>query len=252
MFDANAEIKNIIEWIRNWFAENGPKADAMIGISGGKDSTIVAKLLVEALGADRVYGVLMPNGEQKDIADSLRVVELLGIQYEVVNIKAAVDGVLQSIKTVSNDAIINTPPRVRMTTLYAIGAGRPNGGRVCNTCNFSEDYVGYSTKFGDAAGDFSPCSAYTVTDMLQIGDALGLPYELIHKTPSDGLCGQTDEDKLGFTYAELDEYIRTGKMENVEKKNKIDRMHLLNLHKLKPLPMCKKLINYNVLYNVEN
>ena len=197
-FNAQKEIENIVAWIRDWFENNGPKASAVIGLSGGKDSTIVAALLVRALGKDRVVGVLMPDGEQKDIADSKHVAELLGIKSYVVNIAAATAGMKQCLADagveLGKDAIINTPPRIRMTTLYAIAQSLPMGGRVANTCNASEDYVGYSTKYGDAAGDFSPCADFLVTEMLQIGDALGLPSELIHKTPSDGLSGMSDEE----------------------------------------------------------
>ena len=238
--DASKEIDNIVSWIQKWFEENGPKADAVIGLSGGKDSTIVCALLCKALGKERVVGVLMPNGEQKDISDSQKVAEILGIRNHTVNIKGAFDGEIEALKAAGvepgKDAIINTPPRLRMTTLYAIAQSLPNGGRVTNTCNKSEDYVGYSTKYGDAAGDFSPCADYTVTEMLQIGDALGLPTKLIHKTPSDGLSGMSDEDKLGFTYAALDEYILTGVCEDEELKARIDRLHVLNLHKLKTIP----------------
>lgn len=240
MFNAETEINRIIKWIRNWFEQNGPMADAVIGISGGKDSTIVAALLVKALGNDRVTGVLMPNGAQSDIIDSYRVVEILGIKSLTINIKDAYDGLIKQLNNPSEDTKINIPPRLRMTTLYAVAQSLVTGGRVCNTCNASEDYVGYSTKFGDSAGDFSPCANYTVTEMLQIGDALGLPYELIHKTPSDGLCGQNDEDKLGFTYAELDEYIRTGKINDPDKKYNIDCRHKLNLHKLQLMPTCPR------------
>lgn len=239
-FDANKEIANVVTWIQEWFEANGPKASAVVGISGGKDSTIVATLLVKALGKDRVVGVMMPNGEQKDISDSQKVVELLGIRHYTVNIREAFDGEMNAIKAAGvepgKDAVINTPPRLRMTTLYAIAQSLPEGGRVANTCNASEDYVGYSTKYGDAAGDFSPCSDYVVNEMRQIGDALGLPGELIHKTPSDGLSGMSDEDKLGFTYEVLDKYIRTGVIEDQATKEKIDRLHKLNLHKLKTIP----------------
>ena len=242
--DANKEIEGIVKWIRDWFDKNGPKADAVIGLSGGKDSTIVATLLVKALGKERVVGVLMPNGEQKDIADSKRVAELLGIRNYIVNINPAVEGEITALRDAGvepgKDAIINTPPRIRMTTLYAIAQSLPNGGRVTNTCNASEDYVGYSTKYGDAAGDFSPCADYTVTEMLQIGDALGLPSELIHKTPSDGLSGMSDEDKLGFTYAALDKYILTGVCEDEELKKRIDHLHDINLHKLQTIPTYRK------------
>ena len=243
-FDAAAEIDNIVAWIRAWFENNGPKADAVIGISGGKDSTIVAALLCKALGKERVVGVLMPNGEQKDIADSKKVVESLGIRHYIVNINPAVEGEYAALRDagvdIGRDAVINTPPRIRMTTLYAIAQSLPNGGRITNTCNRSEDWVGYSTKYGDAAGDFSPCSDYLVCEMLQIGDALGLPSDLIHKTPSDGLSGMSDEDKLGFTYAELDHYVLTGEIEDQATKEKIDRLHRLNLHKLQTIPMYKR------------
>ena len=244
MFDAQKEIENIKQWIRDWFEENGPTANAVIGISGGKDSTIIAKLLVDALGVDRVVGVMMPNGVQPDISDSEQVIEFLGIKGYEVNIydqyNAEVSALREAGIEPTKDTLINIGPRLRMTTLYAIAQALPNGGRVCNTCNASEDYIGYSTKYGDSAGDFSPCADFTVTEMLQIGDALGLPYELVHKTPSDGLCGQTDEDKLGFTYAMLDKYIRTGVCEDLELKAKIDRKHILNLHKLKVIPTYRQ------------
>lgn len=240
MFNAKEEITNITNWIKEWFDENGPKASAVIGISGGKDSTIIANLLVKALGKDRVVGVMMPNGVQADISDSQKVIDALGIKSYTVNIEDAYNGLIRQLDNPTSDTKINIGPRLRMTTLYAIAQSLPNGGRVCNTCNASEDYVGYSTKYGDAAGDFSPCSDYLVTEMLQIGDELGLPYDLVHKTPSDGLCGKTDEDNLGFTYAELDNYIQTGEIDSIEKKNLIDRKHKMNLHKLRLMPKYER------------
>ncbi len=241
-FNPEEEIEKVTKWIKDWFDENGPTASAVVGISGGKDSTIVSTLLVRALGKERVVGVLMPNGEQKDIDDSKKVVEMLGIKHFVVNINAAVEGLYDAIGRdfLLKDSVINTPPRIRMATLYAIAQSLPNGARVANTCNRSEDYVGYSTKYGDAAGDFSPCSDFTVTEMRMIGDALGIPKELTHKTPSDGLSGLSDEDKLGFTYDELDKYIFTGVCEDEEKRKKIDRLHAINLHKLRLMPMYKR------------
>lgn len=241
MFDVNFEISEIKSWIRNWFTKNGPTASAVIGISGGKDSTIIAKLLVDALGKDRVVGVMMPNGEQKDISDSQKVIDLLGIRSYTINIADAYNGLLGQLDNPSQATKENIPPRLRMTTLYAIAQSLPEGGRVCNTCNCSEDYVGYSTKFGDSAGDFSPCCEFTVTEMLQIGDALGLPVELVHKTPSDGLCGKTDEDNLGFTYAELDHYIATGEIDDNDKKENIERRHRINLHKVSPMPKYERI-----------
>ena len=243
MFDAKKEINNIVAWIKEWFAENGPKASAVIGISGGKDSSICAALLVKALGKDRVVGVLMPDGTQSDISDSYQLVEHLGLKHYVINIGAATSALKDTLSEqfeLSNDTRINIPPRIRMTTLYAVAQSIPGGGRVANTCNRSEDYIGYSTKFGDAAGDFAILSDFTVSEVLQIGDALGLPKNLVRKTPSDGLSGMSDEDKIGFTYAVLDRYILEGICEDEETKKKIDRMHVLNLHKLRLMPGYKR------------
>ena len=239
-FDALKVRKEIVEWIREWFAENGPKATAVIGISGGKDSTICAALLKEALGKERVFGVLMPQGVQPDIDDSIKVVESLDIPHCIINVGAAVDALLNDVKVAmepSKDAAINTPPRMRMATLYAVAASLPGGGRVANTCNLSEDWIGYSTKYGDAAGDFSPLSDLTVQEVKAVGSTFEeIPKELVQKKPSDGLCGLTDEDRFGFTYATLDRYIREGICEDEAVKAKIDRMHVLNLHKLKVIP----------------
>lgn len=243
------QTKNdIVKWIRDYFEANGPTCSAVVGVSGGKDSSVTAALLKEALGPERVVGVLMPNGVQSDIADSEELVKFLGIPYVTVNIAAGFEGLSGAINealsggaiagagALSRDSIINLPPRLRMSTLYAIGQALPNGGRVANTCNRSEDYIGYSTKFGDAAGDFSPLSNLLVHEVLQIGDVLGLPEHLVRKTPSDGLSGLSDEDKIGFTYAVLDHYILTGECEDEEIRKKIDRMHRINLHKLLPMP----------------
>ncbi len=207
----------------------------MIGISGGKDSSIVAALCVEALGKDRVIGVLMPNGEQADIDMAMLLVEHLGIRHYIVNIKDAFDGVVKNIPfELSEQSRINLAPRIRMSTLYAVS--QSHNGRVANTCNLSEDWVGYSTRYGDSVGDFSPCSNLTVREMKAIGRLLGLPAILVDKVPSDGLCGKTDEDNLGFTYAELDRYIREGVIENQAKKEIIDKKHKMNAFKLQLMP----------------
>lgn len=211
----------------------------MIGISGGKDSTVAAALCVEALGKDSVVGVLMPNGIQSDIQDSYKVVESLDINYHVVNIGDTVFTLtdqLEGIIHVSEQTRVNMPARIRMTTLYAIAQSLPNGGRVVNTCNRSEDFVGYSTKFGDSVGDFSPLANLMVHEVIQIGHKLPIPAELVDKTPSDGLCGKTDEDNLGFTYAQLDDYITHGTCGIMSIDNKIEVMHRQNLHKLQPMP----------------
>lgn len=233
------QLKNrIVEWIKEWFENNGKGCNAVIGISGGKDSSIVAALCAEALGKDRVIGVLMPNGEQADINDAIQLVEHLGIKYYIINIKNSVDGVVREMLSagieISEQTRINLPPRIRMSTLYAVS--QSHNGRVANTCNLSEDWIGYSTRYGDSAGDFSPLCNVTVTEAKAIGEILGLPHNLVHKTPSDGLSGMSDEEKIGFTYEVLDKYIRTGVCEDADTKAKIDRMNRINKFKLEPMP----------------
>lgn len=235
MFDAGKVKDACIAWIRKFFEENGPDCNAVIGISGGKDSSTVAALCVSALGVDRVIGVLMPCGVQSDIDAAKKLVAHLGIKHYVVNIKDAVEGLKKNLPfELSRQSAINLPARVRMATLYAVS--QSHDGRVANTCNLSEDWVGYATRYGDGAGDFSPLSRLTVSEVKVIGRALGLPEDLVEKVPIDGLSGKTDEENLGFTYAELDRYIRTGKIENQETKGKIDRLHAANLFKLQPMP----------------
>jgi NAD+ synthase len=202
MFDAEKTKDAVVEWIRKFFDENGKDCNAVVGISGGKDSSVVAALCAEALGRERVIGVLMPCGEQSDIDMAKLLVSHLGIKHYIVNIKDAVDGVAGAIPfELSRQSATNLPARIRMATLYAVS--QSHNGRVANTCNLSEDWVGYSTRYGDAAGDFSPCSHLTVEEVKAIGRVLGLPDVLVDKVPIDGLSGKTDEDNLGFTYAEL-------------------------------------------------
>lgn len=235
MFDAQKVKNDCIEWIRDFFEKNGKGCNAVVGISGGKDSSVVAALCVEALGKDRVIGVLMPNGVQQDIDMAELLVKHLGIKYYVINIKDATEGLIKSIPfELGTQSMTNLPPRIRMTTLYAVS--QSHNGRVANTCNLSEDWVGYSTRYGDSAGDFSPCSHLTVQEVKAIGKLLGLPQVLVDKVPTDGLCGKTDEDNLGFTYAELDRYIREGKIDDAEKKARIDHLHKINQFKLEVMP----------------
>lgn len=237
MFDPERVLTDSTEWIRKFFEENGPGCNAVVGISGGKDSAVTAALCVRALGRERVIGVTMPNGSQPDIKDAYKVIEHLGIKYFEANIKEAVDAVLDSINQVqpiSEQTRINLPARIRMATIYAIS--QSNNGRVANTCNLSEDYVGYATRYGDGAGDFSPLADMTVTEVRLLGRALGLPEEIVMKAPSDGLCGKTDEDNLGFSYDALDRYIRTGEISDMKIKARIDELHRNNLFKLKPIP----------------
>lgn len=230
-FNAAKESENIINWIKAYFEQQPGAKGAVIGISGGKDSSVVAKLLVEALGKERVFGVLMPNGEQKDISDSLRIVDILGINHKVVNIEKAYKGLLEGIQddNLSVDAKINIPPRLRMTTLYAIAANKHY--RVAGTGNKSEGFVGYTTKWGDSAFDFNAIGDLTTEEVMAVGDHLGLPYELVHKTPSDGLSGLSDEEKLGFTYRQINEYIENGTCGDKEVDEKIRLKHEYNRHK---------------------
>ena len=235
MFDVQAVKDACVQWIRDFFEENGKGCNAVVGVSGGKDSSVAAALCVEALGKDRVIGVLMPCGEQADIDCAIALVDHLGIERYIVNIKDAVEGVKNAIPfELSKQSTTNLPARIRMATLYAVSQSR--NGRVVNTCNLSEDWVGYATRYGDAAGDFSPLSRLTVAEVKAIGRLLGLPAFLVDKTPIDGLSGKTDEDNLGFTYAMLDRYIREGIIDDEEAKAKIDRLHKLNLFKLQLMP----------------
>lgn len=250
MFNAKKMTKLCVLWIQNWFEQNGKGCNAVIGISGGKDSFITAALCVEALGKERVIGVLMPNGIQGDIQESMEICKYLEIEHTMINIEKAytdiIDRMKQKIKwkdSTSNNIYldltrdispteqtkINLAPRLRMTVLYAISQSLH--GRVANTCNLSETYVGYETRYGDAAGDFAPIAEFTVGEVIQIGNFLELPSKLVNKTPSDGLCGLSDEDNLGFTYEVLDKYIRTGICEDIKIKRKIDDLHKSNLFK---------------------
>lgn len=240
MFNAEKVKNDCVNWIRKFFEENGRDCRAIVGISGGKDSSVTAALCKEALGADRVIGVLMPNGEQSDIDCAKKLVNHLGIKHYIVNVKGAIDALTAALPRemdISVQTTTNVPPRVRMAVLYAVG--QSSNGRVANTCNLSEDWVGYATRYGDAAGDFSPLAHLTVAEVKEIGRVLGVPEDLVEKAPSDGLCGKTDEDNLGFTYAVLDKYIRTGVCEDEKTKALIDKKHAQNLFKLQPMPSFK-------------
>ena len=235
MFDAKSTKKACVEWIQKFFQENGPDCNAIVGISGGKDSSVTAALCVEALGLDRVIGVLMPNGVQSDIDASKLLVSQLGIKHYIINIHDAVEGLKGSLPfETSRQTEVNLPARIRMATLYAVA--QSHNGRVANTCNLSEDWVGYATRYGDAAGDFSPLSHLTVQEVKALGRELGLPEQLVEKPPIDGLSGKTDEDNLGFTYAVLDAYIREGVEPDAATKQRIDALHAQNLFKLLPMP----------------
>ncbi len=238
-FNSKKVLEDVTLWIQSFFEENGKGCNAVLGISGGKDSSVAAALCVRALGKERVIGVLMPNGEQSDIDVARELVEFLGIKSYEINIKDGYDAlmgtIVENIGEISNQTRINLAPRIRMSVLYAVS--QSHNGRVVNTCNLSEDYVGYSTRYGDAAGDFSPLSRLTVAEVVALGLEAGLPAHIVKKVPSDGLCGKTDEDNLGFTYEMLDKYIRTGVCEDEEKKARIDRLNKINKFKLELMPV---------------
>ena len=237
-FNAKQQLPGLLDWMRAQMKACGGKT-AVIGISGGKDSSVTAALSVAAYGRENVVGVLMPDGMQPDIDYSNGLVDVLNIRHYTFNIHGGTSGILDEMARVGIDASrqtkVNLPSRIRMATLYAI-AQSEEGGIVINTSNLSEDWVGYSTKYGDAAGDFSPLSHLLVHEVRQIGHALGLPGSLVDKTPSDGLSGSTDEERLGFTYAVLDRYVLTGECPDEAVRARIDRLHALNLHKLRLMP----------------
>lgn len=237
MFDAKKVKNEIVEWIRNWFEQNGKDCMAVVGISGGVDSSVVTALCVKALGKDRVFGIKMPCGEQPDIEYANMLIKYLEIKSYTMNIREAVTGINNQFPDdikISDQTTINLPARIRMATLYAISQSL--NGRVVNTCNMSESYVGFDTRYGDSAGDLSPLANLTKTEVIALAKELGLPDELVHKTPQDGLTGLTDEQSFGFSYAELDAYIRDGIEPSEEVKAKIDSMHEKNLFKLQPMP----------------
>ena len=238
-FDAERTTGEIVRWIRDFFENNGKDCNAVVAISGGKDSSVTAALCVAALGADRAFGVLLPQGEQGDIDKSYLLVNHLGIAHTTINIKDMYDAAIAEMEKnldveISKQTTINLPARIRMAMTYAVSQSM--NGRVANTGNLSEDWVGYSTRYGDGAGDFSPLSKLTVQEVKAVGRVLGLPEELVEKVPIDGLTGLTDEDNLGFTYAVLDEYIRTGVCEDEDVKALIDNKHRWNKFKLELMP----------------
>jgi len=215
MDNAQIVLDNIISWIQDFFSATAGKR-AVVGISGGKDSSVVAAMCAKALGKENVTGVLMPNGTQSDIEDSKRLCAHIGIEPYTINIKAAYEGIVSALPQelqITPQFKTNTPSRLRMVSLYAVAACL-DGARVANTGNYDEGFVGYTTIYGDLAGDFAPLRCLHVSEVVALGDLLGLPYDLTHKAPSDGMCGKTDEDNLGFTYQEVELFSQTGNTPN--------------------------------------
>lgn len=229
----------LIEWIKKYTEESHAKG-YVVNISGGKDSTVVAALLVEAVGADKILGILQPNGEQKDISDSIRVCKYLGIEYKIVNIMESVNSIINSIERnpteiniinhkIDDKTLTNIPPRIRMTVARAIA--QSIGYRFAGTGNLSERYIGWFTKDGDSACDFNIIAGLTCTQVIELGDELGIPHDLVHKAPADGLTGKSDEDNFGFTYEQLDNYILNGTSGNKDIDKLIEEKHEQSIHK---------------------
>lgn len=237
-FNAKEQLPGLIAWMREQMAACYGKT-AVIGISGGKDSSTVAALAVAAYGKEHVYGVLMPDGVQPDIDYSRDLVEFLDIPHTTINIHDAVRGVLDEMEKVgltpSRQTVVNLPSRIRMATLYAV-AQTVNSGIVINTSNLSEDWVGYCTIYGDSAGAFSPLGMYTTDEVCDLGRTLGLPEKFVVKPPSDGLTGLTDEDNLGFTYKAVNDYVRKGIVDPAIKEQ-IDRKHRASRFKFQTIPL---------------
>lgn len=229
------EVNNVIQWIKDYFNKNPFFKGVVIGMSGGKDSLVTASLCINALGANRVFGVILPNGKMIDKNDAQRTCEFLGIKYKEIDISKTYNSIIENVEPIIKESgaglstvtTFNTPPRIRMTYLYAIAGSL--GYLVANTSNLSEAMVGYTTKWGDNVGDFAPLANFTKNEVCEIGLLLGLPRDLVLKAPSDGLSGKTDEDNMGITYGELEEYIRDGVVgANFEK---IKKLHQNSKHK---------------------
>lgn len=232
----------LVLWIQEEMAKIGA-TKAVVGISGGKDSSVVASLMTKALGKENVYGILMPDGAQSDIDYARDLCSFLDIPHKELSIKGITDAFYESLGSlegeffegVSRQTRLNLPPRVRMSLLYAIAQSL--GAVVINTSNLSEDWVGYATIYGDTAGAFSPLGELTTEEVIALGESLGLPEKFLVKAPSDGLTGKTDEDILGFTYKTLNRYIREGLCDDQATKERIDYLHKISRFKFLPIPM---------------
>ena len=237
-FNAKQQLPVLLDWMRAQMKACGGKT-AVIGISGGKDSSVTAALSVAAYGRENVVGVLMPDGVQPDIDYSNGLVDVLNIRHYTFNIHGGTSGILDEMTRVGIDASrqtkVNLPSRIRMATLYAI-AQSEEGGIVINTSNLSEDWVGYCTIYGDSAGAFSPLGMYTTEEVIALGAELGLPERFLIKPPSDGLTGLTDEDNLGFPYHAVNEYVRRGVVDPAIKE-RIDALHRASRFKFQTLPV---------------
>ncbi len=237
------ETENVIDWVKQ-FVKNANADGVAIGNSGGKDSATVIAIATMALGKDRVVTVAMPcSSIPADLEDAKLVAATFDVPLLEVNITNECNSLIEKINTQLNnknlikemnkEAIINTKPRLRMTTIYAVA--KALNYLVIGTGNLCEGFVGYTTKWGDSACDFNPIANFTVEEVLKIGEILGVPEKIIKKAPNDGLGGQTDEEKMGITYKQIAEYIEKGTTDN-QAIEKIERMHKISKHKREKIP----------------
>ena len=251
-FNRKETCESLKRFLIAWYEANAKGCKLVIGISGGKDSSIMAALCCAAIGKENVLGVLIPNGVQSDIDVSQDLCKTLGIQNVTVNIRCAYDAILAGIDdagiSITDQTKWNLPPRLRMSVLYAVA--QSCNGRVVNTSNYSEDWVGWMTRWGDSVGDVMPFALLTASEVKEIGYELGLDKRFIEKAPADGLVGATDEEKFGFTYATLDKYIRTGECASQTDLENITNRHNKNLFKLMPVPMFQPAPG--LLYDMDN
>lgn len=227
----------LLKWTKKMMDETGG-SKAVIGISGGKDSSVIAALMTKVLGKENVFGVLMPDGVQGDKNYALEICELLGINHYEINIKRLTDtfrDLMDDHVVLSETTLLNLSPRIRMTLLYGISQSII-GSRVINTSNMSEDWVGYATIYGDTAGAFSPLGMLTTEEVIELGRLMEIPEKFLIKPPADGLTGKTDEDVLGLTYAEVNDFIRKGEADKAVKE-KIERKYRESRFKFKTIPM---------------
>ena len=246
-FDAAAERDRLVAAVKALAAAQG-FTRVVVGVSGGKDSSVAAALCARALGPENVYGVMLPDGEQRDIADSRRVCEALGIRQRTLNIGAMHRALLAEVEPerpaaagefplpFSRESDINVGPRLRMTALRYVAQAL--GARLVGTGNLSEATVGYCTKDGDTSCDFALLGSLTSLEVVELGLSMPeLPPELVRKTPSDGLSGMSDEEKLGLSYRSIHDYLRLGTSGDPAVDARIRQKEAANAHKRRMPPI---------------
>ena len=241
-FDAKLETERVIEFIRDYYKKNN-LGGVILGISGGKDSGVVAGLFTKALGPENVIGVTLPcHSKEEDAIDAKLVSDYYGFELINFDITSTFDSFKDELKNLgefdeleTKNSDINLKPRLRMSTLYYLAAlysalkGKPY--LVVGTSNKCELYVGYFTKGGDSVHDISLIADYTVEEVIKIGKYVKVPEKVLYKKPNDGLSNQTDEDKLGVKYSEIADYMEDKNSVSEEVAKKILKLHNSSRHK---------------------